>query len=177
MASIDFTTTHRRKPGIKASKNEKPKIDMTPMVDLGFLLISFFVITTELNKPASFSLNMPKDGPPAPLRDSSALTVLLAGNDSIFYYKGSWDDAVRGNKILKAHLYSGQLRNAILQQQHQLGASINDKGGLMLLIKSTEEASYKNVIDVLDEVLINNVKRYAIVTTEAAEIAWIKDQL
>ena len=47
----------------------------------------------------------------------------------------------------------------------------------MLLIKSTEEASYRNVIDILDEVLINDVKKYAIVKTEAAEIAWIKDQL
>jgi len=177
MISTDMTATHRRKPGVKNLKQERPKIDMTPMVDLGFLLISFFVITAELSEPRSASLNMPKDGPPMPLGDSSALTVLLAGNDNIYYYRGNWDDAVKGNKIFKTDFSSLVLRNAILQQKRQLDVTVNNRDGLMLLIKSTEEASYKNVIDILDEALINDLKKYAIVKMDAAEIAWIKDQL
>ncbi|HZI53724.1 MAG TPA: biopolymer transporter ExbD [Chitinophagaceae bacterium] len=177
MYAIDVAATHRRKAGVKNLKKERPKIDMTPMVDLGFLLISFFVITTELNEPRSATLNMPKDGPLMPLGDSSALTVLLAGNDKIYYYQGNWNDAVNGNKILKTDFSSLVLRNAILQQKHQLDLTANKRDGLMLLIKSTGEASYKNVIDVLDEALINNVKKYTIVKAEAAELEWIKDQL
>jgi biopolymer transport protein ExbD len=150
---------------------------MTPMVDLGFLLISFFVITAELSEPRSTSLNMPKDGPPMPLGDSSALAVLLAGNDKIYYYRGNWDDAVKGNKIFNTDFSSLALRDAILQQKRQLDLTVNKRDGLMLLIKSTEEASYKNVIDILDEALINDLKKYAIVKMDAAEIAWIKDQL
>jgi len=112
-----------------------------------------------------------------PLGDSNALTVLLAGNDKIYYYQGNWNDAVNGNKILKTDFSSLVLRNAILQQKHQLDLTANKRDGLMLLIKSTGEASYKNVIDVLDEALINNVKKYTIVKAEAAELEWIKDQL
>src|SRR5688572_15019825 len=89
MYAIDVAATHRRKAGAKNLKKERPKIDMTPMVDLGFLLISFFVITTELSEPRSATLNMPKDGPLMPLGDSSALTILLAGNDKIYYYHGN----------------------------------------------------------------------------------------
>jgi len=57
MYAIDVAATHRRKAGVKNLKKERPKIDMTPMVDLGFLLISFFVITTELSEPRSATLN------------------------------------------------------------------------------------------------------------------------
>jgi biopolymer transport protein ExbD len=177
MTSIDAPGIHRRKAGVTNLKKQKPKIDMTPMVDLGFLLISFFVMTAELSKPRLASLNMPKDGPPMTLGDSSALTVLLAGNERFYYYRGSWEDAIKGNKIFKTDISSVALRNAILQQKHQLELSNNKGDGLMLLIKSTEEASYRNVIDVLDEALINNVKKYVIVKTEDAEIAWIKNQL
>lgn len=62
------------------------KIDMTPMVDLGFLLISFFVITTELSKPTTMDLFMPKDGKPMDLGASDALTILLDNDNTFWYY-------------------------------------------------------------------------------------------
>ena len=179
MTSIDRPAINRRKPGVRHRKKEMPKMDMTPMVDLGFLLISFFVITTELNKPVSTSLNMPKDGPPIKLGNSNALTVLLADNDKIYYYQGNWQEAAEKNRIFKTNLSAAGLRSAIILQKHWL--EINDKmegkDGLMLLIKSTEDVVYKNVIDVLDEVLINEVKKYTLVKMEPEEIKWIKDQL
>ena len=67
MNSIDTTAIRRRKAGVKGQKKETLKIDMTPMVDLGFLLITFFIVTTELSKPRTANLNMPKDGPPIPV--------------------------------------------------------------------------------------------------------------
>jgi biopolymer transport protein ExbD len=67
---------------------------MTPMVDLGFLLITFFVITVQLSKPTTVNLNMTKDGPPIDLGNSNALTVLLDEAGRIYYYHGNWKDAL-----------------------------------------------------------------------------------
>ena len=77
MTGITPTTNERCKAGVSRSKKSVPKIDMTPMVDLGFLLITFFVITAELSKPVTMDLFMPKEGPPIKLRKSDALTFLL----------------------------------------------------------------------------------------------------
>jgi len=175
MNSIDSTAIRRRKASVKGLKKEKIKIDMTPMVDLGFLLITFFIVTTELSTPRTASLNMPKDGPPMPVGNSSALTVILAGNDKMIYYRGNWQDAVKQNEIIKTDHSSNSLRNAIIQQKHQLDSNGIEKDGLMLLIKSTGDASYKNIVDMLDEVLINDVKKYAIAKPEPAELAWLKE--
>jgi biopolymer transport protein ExbD len=156
-----------------------PKTDMTPMVDLGFLLISFFVMTTELSKPAVAPLNMPKEGPSIPLGNSNALTVLLAGGDSAYYYHGNWKDALLADKIEKTSIYSVDgLRKVIMEKKKWLHAHERKEGGngLMLLIKSTSETSYKNLVDVLDETLINDVRKYALVKMEVEEAAWIKRQ-
>ena len=107
---------------------------------------------------------MPKEGPPIVLGNSNALTVLLAGDDNVYYYHGNWEDAVAANGIVKTSLYSGDgLRKVIIEKKQWL--DLNDKkegrNGLMMLIKSTEETPYKNVIDVLDETMINDVRKYA----------------
>jgi biopolymer transport protein ExbD len=159
MTSIDTTPNRRRKAGVKGQKKERLKIDMTPMVDLGFLLITFFIITAELSRPTTTSLNMPKDGPPMPVGNSSALSIILAGDDRVFYYRGNWEDAIKRNEIIRADLSSNSLRNAIIEQKHQLDLNDNADDGLMLLIKSTGDASYKNIVDMLDEALINDVKK------------------
>jgi biopolymer transport protein ExbD len=154
-------------------------MDMTPMVDLGFLLISFFVMTAELSKPKVAQLNMPKEGPPTPLAKSNALTVLLAGDENVYYYHGNWIDAVEANGIVKTSLYSSEgLRKVILDKKQWLEKNDKKEGrnGLMLLIKSTDETPYKNVIDALDETMINDVRKYALVKMEKEEVAWLKER-
>ena len=143
------------------------KIDMTPMVDLGFLLITFFIFTTTMGEPAVTKLYMPADGDSTRLNDDHSLTVLLTGNDSIYYYHGLWDKAFRKQQIILSNydLKTG-IGNIIREKQKQLGAR---KKELMLLIKPLENSSYNNLMNTLDEVLINNVTRYAIVDGTEAE--------
>lgn len=167
----------RKKAGVRWMKKQGLKIDMTPMVDLGFLLISFFVITTELSKPTVMDIAMPKDGPPVDLAESGALTLFTKGN-TIFYYTGKWEDAVLKENVLPVQL-SGKNSLRVVIGQMQLRLDNNktlEKGRdeLMMLIKPGPGTSYKTVVDLLDEATISMVKKYAIVSQTAEERAWLE---
>ena len=84
-------------------------IDMTPLVDLGFLLITFFIFTTSMAEKRSTNLIMPKEGIPTGVAESKVLTVLLSGHNKVFVYAGKWDDAVSGQTVIQSdyHLYKG----------------------------------------------------------------------
>ena len=182
MSSIntsDQLSSVRKRAGMQQMIKHNLKIDMTPMVDLGFLLISFFVITTELSKPAGMDIIMPTQGPPIELKDSDALTVLLDKNNIIWYYLGSWEKAKKNNTVYKT-IFSGKdgLRKIINAKQQWLDSFNKEEGrnGLMLLVKPTSNTSYKNLIDVLDEVTINVIKKYIIVNPSQEEIEWLIKQ-
>lgn len=165
MTELTILINERRRAGMSHQKKHNLKIDMTPMVDLGFLLISFFVITAEMSKPASLDLNMPKDGPPMPLGESDALTILLDKDNTIFYYHGNWENAVKSNEIFQTSFSAKKgLRTVIREKQRRLDISNIKEGrnGLMLLIKPGKDAVYSNVIDMLDEALIHDIKKYAV---------------
>lgn len=166
----------RNRAGVRRPLQQQLRIDMTPMVDLGFLLISFFVITTELSKPTAMDLFMPKDGAPTSLGDSDAFTLLLDDQNRAWFYTGEWNKALRENAVRPVHISGKQgLRDQIIRRQQWLDAKHTKEGrnGLMLLIKAGPGTSYKNLVDVLDEVSINDVKKYAVVKMTAEEKAWI----
>jgi biopolymer transport protein ExbD len=170
----------RKRRGVMRMIKNNLRVDMTPMVDLGFLLITFFVITTELAKPTAMNLYMPKDGgPPTELGASNALTVLL-DKDKIYYYNGEWKDAIKTGGIIETNLSgTADLRKVIGEKQLLLDVTQKNKegrDGLMLLIKPGNEVSYKNVVDVLDETTISMVKKYAIVKQSVDEKAWLKEK-
>lgn len=160
----------------KGNKNHtmkaQPKIDMTPMVDLGFLLITFFIFTTSMSDPAVTKLFMPADGAPTTLSKDIALTVLLSGNDSIYYYHGKWDGVVgkNGPGVTNYAVKTG-IGKIIREKQKHLLAKRND---LMLLIKPLETASYNNLVNMIDEITINDVKKYAIVDATTEEKNFIE---
>lgn len=161
-------------------KKHSLRSDMTPMVDLGFLLISFFVFTAQLSEPRSLKLNMPKNGSPIPVAKSAALTFLLGKNDAVFYYEGDWQQAFEQGNVLKTN-YSvkGGLGSIVRKKQKQLDESpVNGerREGLMVMIKAGKNASYKNVVDVLDEMLINGVKKYVLLSSEPEETIFLGDK-
>jgi biopolymer transport protein ExbD len=148
------------------------KIDMTPLVDLGFLLITFFIFTTTMSEPTVTNLYMPKDGDATNLGESNALTVLLSAENKVYCYQGKWEDAIQNNSILLTsyNLQTG-IGKTIREKQERMGTRRNE---LMFLIKPSEEASYKNIIDALDEAAINSVTRYAIVEPDAQEVKYLR---
>jgi biopolymer transport protein ExbD len=180
MGQLNAAINENRKAGVRRMTKHNLKIDMTPMVDLGFLLIAFFVITTEMSKPTVADLYMPKDGKPILLGNSNALTVLLGKNNTVFYYHGDWEYAKKGGQIFQTNFsYNKGLGEIIRNKQQWLDINRTNKegrNGLMLLIKAANEANYENVLKALDEIAINQVKKYAIVKLTSAESDFLKDK-
>lgn len=173
----EYSAKKESRTGVRRMIKHNLKIDMTPMVDLGFLLISFFVITTELSKPTTMDLLMPKDGKPMDLGLSDALTILLDNDNTIWYYHGSWEEAEKNGSIVRTNFSgSNDIRNVITAKQKWLDIYNKQEGrnGLMLLVKPASGASYKNIVDVLDEVSINQVKKYALMKPTAEETEWLQ---
>ena len=182
MAQIENTASVRKGKSFSYNKKQVIRIDMTPMVDLGFLLITFFVFTTTMSTPKATDLFMPKDDTthPQPLPNSLALSLLLEDNDKIYYYNGDFKEAANTNKIFETNYstYEG-IGKIIRQKQKDIDASgkfADGRKGLMLLIKPTSGSVYKNVIDALDEAVINDVRKYAIVEPANEEIVYIKNR-
>lgn len=146
------------------------RIDMTPMVDLGFLLITFFIFTSSMVETKALKLFMPAKGGVSTIGESTVLTALLGADNHIYLYDGKWEEALNAGRVVPTNynLYTGA-GTLIRARQEALG---DRRGELMLLIKPTDGATYNNIINALDEVVINGVKKYAIVDPSAEERAY-----
>ena len=186
MSSIDDGggEVHKKGPGVKKAKKLSTRVDMTPMVDLGFLLITFFIFTATMSSPSTMDLNMPKDTnkeeEQTKAKQSGALTIMLGKDNKIYYYEGELD-ATGSN--FKQTSFTG-IRDIIIKKKKSVIASYTGsaaceekarKAGktdikyecadedFVVVIKPMEDATYKNTVDILDEMTINNVKRFAMV--------------
>lgn len=161
MASLDTgggDSGHKKGPGVKKAKKLSTRVDMTPMVDLGFLLITFFIFTATMSTPSEMDLFMPKDTKKDEelnkVKNSGALTVLLAKNNEVYYYEGQLAPDASNFKSTNFK----EIRNIIIDKKKN-----TPPDDFVVIIKPNEEATYKNTVDMLDEMTINDVKRYAMV--------------
>ena len=170
MKQMELQLSESRKT--KRKLHPSLKIDMTPMVDLGFLLITFFIFTTTLSEKSTVKLYMPHNGDSTPIRESKVLTVLLGQNNKVFAYEGKFEDAVKKNEIIViTYNESDGIGKLIREKQKRLQQNNNEKGknDLIFLIRPAKYSTYKNIIDALDETIINGVKKYMIVDASAEE--------
>ena len=152
------------------TKKNTTTIDMTPMVDLGFLLISFFMLTTSLTKPVAMNLSMPiHDEYPIDIEQSKVLNIICDKNNTVWYYEGN-----EVSDLKKSNYTFDGIRKAILNKQKLVDAKWKkDKSGFtktICLIKMTDDANYNNMVDVLDEMDITNTKIYAIQSVNNEEL-------
>jgi biopolymer transport protein ExbD len=144
------------------------KVDLTAMVDLGFLLITFFMLATTMAKPYSMQLLKPEeDGDPSPYPESKTATLLIGTKDKVYTY--SMPDVMTSPSdfVIDSVSYSSTgLRKYIQRRQAEVEAKWGDKEMLYVLIKPLPGAKYKHMIDVLDEMLISDVKRYTILKAD-----------
>jgi biopolymer transport protein ExbD len=171
MAELELQFAESKKT--KRKLHPSLRMDMTPMVDLGFLLITFFIFTTTMSENRVMKLFMPTNkGDSTELGKSKVLTVLLGQNNKAYVYEGKFEDAVKENKVNPTtYNESDGIGDLIRRKQKQLQETNKEEGkdALVFLIKPTAQSSYKNVIDALDETMINGVKKYMIVDASAEE--------
>lgn len=165
MAEITPKTTDKRKRGItRATGKLSTRVDLTPMVDLGFLLITFFIFTTTMSNPTAMGLVLP-DERPDPGREmhqyeSGALTIIPTANNRFFYYEGILEPA--GRNFVSTDLKG--IRNAIIRKK-----SVADPSKLLVIIKPDESTNYGSMVKVLDEMTINMIKKYVLISSLNAD--------
>ena len=131
------------------------RIDMTPMVDLAFLLITFFMLTTVLTKPFVIKIEKPKDDESTSnqrrtIHEKDLITVVLGENNNIYWFTGSTNP-----KVSVTNFSANGIRKILLTKKAEVK-------GLHVFIKATDLSRYQNLIDILDEVLIAEIKNYSI---------------
>jgi biopolymer transport protein ExbD len=192
------------------AKKSSTHIDMTPMVDLAFLLLTFFIMTTTFSKPKTMDITMPdktkiedKDRTKVPA--SQTMSLILTENNKIIWYFGVDDPntppstsmatfaesgpnsihtiLLEKNKILfdKVKMVEDSVKRGLIEDKeevikaHKAAVKTADKQGVIVLIKPDEKSKYNNLVDILDEMLVCNVARYAIVDLSDSEKELVKN--
>ena len=160
---------HKKGPGVKKAKKLSTRVDLTPMVDLGFLLITFFIFTTTMSQPTAMKLFLPKDTEKPEeqnkVKESGALTLMIGKDNNIFYYEGQL--APDGSNFKSTNFK--EVRSIIINKKRS-----TDPKDFVVVIKPSAESTYKNTVDLLDEMTINDVKRYALVDISEPEYTLLK---
>jgi biopolymer transport protein ExbD len=161
MAEIQKAITAKQNHGKKLNK-KSTRVDLTPMVDLGFLLLTFFVYTTAMTKPTAMNLITPNDKIDTvknPVCETCVLTVMLGKDNKIFYYEGMPEN----KPLVKATAFTTDgIRKVLLAKLAAVKKAKGTADDMVLIIKPGAESAFKNFVDMADEVTINNIKHYFI---------------
>ena len=195
----------KKKKGGSKQKKISVFVDFTPMVDMNMLLITFFMLCTSLSKPQTMEINMPSNDKKITEDDrdavkaSQAITLVLGGGDSIFYYTGQPNYKDYNSLKLSSYKADG-IRDFLLKRNAEAVSKIDDlkqkklqlkisqvdftkqvseiKGGKntpVVIIKASDRSKYKNLIDALDEMQICNIGKYVIDKITPGELFLIKN--
>lgn len=180
MAEIDTSGGGggKHKGGVR-SKKMSTRVDLTPMVDLAFLLITFFMLTTTLSKPKAMQLNMPKKvekEKQEEVGDCQVLNILLDTLDKVWYYDGLQVAGLRKTGFEG----DSSIRTVILKKLKQVPNECplktnGDRRDAIILIKMLHGSRYKNMVDILDEMDITGAKIYAIQDPDPIEIEAVEN--
>lgn len=174
MAELDTSGGGKKGGGKVRSKKASTRVDLTAMVDLAFLLITFFMLTTTLAKPQAMDLTMPDKDEKQPLDQkpvpaSRTMTLLLGSKDKLEYFVGE------PGKVTPTPTSYGKtgLRKALLDNYKQVKQQSGGKE-MIVIIKPSDKSNYRNMVDVLDELKITNIQIYAIGDIAPNEVDLLK---
>ena len=152
---------------VNRSRLATPRIDLTPLVDLGFLLITFFVFTATLSNPTAMTTLLPADSKDSSMVAESGAVSLVVAADKMFFYTGNDIQSAVGI----AYGNNNELRKKLIGLQQRFMATEGNDDKLFVLIKPLNNAPFGSIVDLLDEMKICSMKRYTLTDPSAAEIA------
>jgi biopolymer transport protein ExbD len=160
-----------QKGGKRRAKKMSTKIDMTPMVDLAFLLLTFFMLTTTFARPYTMELTMPvKSTEPSTVPPSKSMTIILGKGHKVHYFFGL--NAPQDKSVpvpeLKTTSFAANGIRPVLQ------ARLRQQPGLVVLIKPSVDSKYQDMVDILDEMNITQQKKYALVKITTDDLTLLK---
>ncbi len=157
----------RKTAGVKRMKRQSLRIDLTPMVDLGFLLITFFIFTTSMSEAKVKEIVMPDDNHKIdmPVAQSGVLTIIPFSSSLVYYYEGEPDKI--GANFHKSTM--DEIRRVIINKKR-----FTPQEKMFVIIKPAIVSTYKEVVDILDEMVINDIKRYALTEITSEEESMVK---
>jgi len=174
MAELDTSGGGKHKGGKVRSKKASTRVDLTAMVDLAFLLITFFMLTTTLNKPKAMDLAMPDKTVKTnqlPVAATRSMTILLGSHNKLEWYLG---EAGKSAPTVDNFGKEG-IRKALIENgKHVAETHTAPDNFMIVLIKPSDKSTYENLVSVLDEMSITGVKSYAIVDILPLEIDDLK---
>lgn len=177
MAELDTSGGGGKKGGKIRTKKMSTRVDLTAMVDLAFLLITFFMLTTTLAKPQAMDIAMPDkekdDQQELTIADNRTITILLGSGNRLEWYMGSVDNPLTPPTV-DGFGKNGIRKTLIEKSKEVVGITGDPKKGLIVLIKPSDKSNYRNLVDILDEMKISNIQQYAIVDIAPAEIELLK---
>lgn len=170
------------KGGKVRSKKSNPGVDLTAMVDLAFLLITFFMLTTSLSKPQSMNLAMPdkdkdknQEEETMDVQDDRTITILMGKDNTLLWYLGKFDEPLAAPT--ETQYGKDGIRQILLQRIAAVKQVYTKEGeGLIVIIKPSDKTHYKNLIDILDEMAITNVQLYAIGDISKPEVELLEEK-
>lgn len=175
MADVQLGGGGGKGKGVK-SKKMSTNVDLTPMVDLAFLLITFFMLTTTLQKPQTLQINMPKkvDKPDEKFEipESKVLTIIPTKDNNVVYYEG-----ITTPTFLNTNYGKDGIRKVIMDKQNKVAQKWGSKDETIVMIKPDSMSTYKNMVDILDEMSITGIKIYAMTDISDIENESVADIL
>ena len=172
MAELDTSGGGKKGGGKVRSKKASTRVDLTAMVDLAFLLITFFILTTTLQKPKAMDLVMPdkdeKTKEQLPVAASRTMTILLGSNDKLEWFVGEPGKT--------APTKDGYGKNGIRKTLFEKSKEILQSTGkdMMVIVKPSDKSNYNNMVSVMDELNITGNTQRAIVDITPGEIELLK---
>jgi biopolymer transport protein ExbD len=147
------------------------RVDLTALVDLAFLLITFFMLATTLTKQKSMPLTMPVGQQGEPVAASSTMTVCLGKGNQVVYYLGQLSKPIIAPTVITGGI---ALEKVLLQVAQRVRAATGKS--MAVVIMPSDHSIYNTLVSTLDELNITQTASYAISPITRQDVAMLKDR-